>query len=361
MERQGKRAIVLTPQGQWRALELSGRLPEVGEEIMLPPLKKKKAQHLIAAVAAVLLLVLAFPLARQSLIPAALGEPAYYIAIDINPSVELAVNNRDRVIDAQGLNCDGENLLANVSLKEETSAAAVKILANEAVRQGYFLPERQGAMLLTVTPAVANEDSMAASDQLGRKLTDVAQDIFQQAEVEAVVKTATVQPEIRRHAEAAGLSAGKYGLLVEALAAGLPLTAADLEQESASKALAKYNGNWQQLWKKLQKEKDLLQKEEQLGEKLQSAVAKGSAPQKKGRGNAKSNSRGGFPAVDKSSRPEPTKVKDNITSDKLKDKKGGGNVFSKAAGPGEVKNKDNNQLQQKGKNKSSSSNNSRKK
>lgn len=326
MEKQGKRVTVLTPQGEWRTLYLTGSVPGVGEEVMLPPLKKKKLRPLMGAVAAILLLVLTLPLARQALGPAVPGELAYYIAIDINPSIELAVDKRERVIDARGLNSDGENLLAAIALKDEKVAAAIKILAKEAVRQGYFLPGQQGAMLLTVVPVLANDqENMAAGDALGHRLTGAAQNIFRQAQVNAVVQAATVQPEIRQHAEGTGLSAGKYGILLEALEAGLPVTADDLQQEGVAKALAKYNGNWQQIWEKMREDKDLLKKEERLGETLKKALAKLPVSREKGAGNGNGAAKSAnYPAEGQShqdtaktgDKPEAIEANDNPHSNK---------------------------------------------
>jgi len=328
MERQGKRVTVLTPQGEWRTLYLTGSVPEVGEEIMLPPLKKKMLRPLMGAIAVILLLVLTLPLARQALAPAVPGELAYYIAIDINPSIELAVDKRERVIDARGLNSDGENLLAAIALKDEKAAAAIEILAKEAVRQGYFLPGQQGAMLLAVVPVLANnQENMVAGDALGRRLTGAAQNIFRQAQVKAVVQATTVQPEIRQHAADTGLSAGKYGILLEALEAGLPVTADDLQQESVAKALAKYNGNWQQIWEKMREDKDLLKKEERLGETLKKALAKRPVPRGKGASNGNGTGKGvNFPAEGQSQpetaktwdKPGAIKANDNPHSDKGK-------------------------------------------
>jgi hypothetical protein len=272
--RQGKEVIVLTPEGEWRTLHLTGSVPEVGEEVMLPPVKKRPPWQAAMAVAAVILLLfLAPPLARRATVTPAPRQPAYYINIDINPSIELAVDEREKVLSARGLNDDGEKLLAGVALKDEKAATAVEILTREAVRQGYYLPDSQGAMVITVSPAASGgQEKLAAGVELGQKLTSQARNILQQARVRAVVEAAAVQPEIRQHAEAAGLSPGKYGILLEALDAGLPVTAADLQRESVARVLARFDSNWEQLLQKLHQDKDLLQKEQQLGATLKKAL-----------------------------------------------------------------------------------------
>ncbi|CEP66160.1 Anti-sigma factor RsgI, N-terminal [Moorella glycerini] len=287
--RQGNEVIVLTPEGEWRTLHLTGLLPEVGEEVMLPLVKKRPPwQAMMAAAAVILLLFLALPLARRAMAPPTPGQLAFYINIDINPSIELAVDDRERVLSARGLNSDGEKLLAGVALKDEKAAIAIQVLTREAVRQGYYLPDRQGAMVVTVIPAAgAGQEKLAAGDELGQKLTREARNVLQQARVQAVVEAATVQPEIRQHAEATGLSAGKYSILLEALDAGLPVTAADLQKDSLARVLARFDTNWEQLLQKLQQDKDLLQKEQQLGPTLKRALG-----QQVAGGNSYDNQRG---------------------------------------------------------------------
>ena len=45
------------------------------------------------------------------------SRPVSYISIDVNPSIELAVNRFDRVVSATGYNADGEDILQHVSLE----------------------------------------------------------------------------------------------------------------------------------------------------------------------------------------------------------------------------------------------------
>lgn len=299
MSREGQRVIVLTPRGDWRSLKLSGPLPEVGEEIMLPPAVRRPAWPLVTAAAVVLLLVLAGAVMRrlETPAPAAAPQVAYYISVDINPSVELAVDERDTVLEARGLNSDGEKLLAGIALKGEKVTGAMKILALEALRQGYYLAGGGGAMMVTVIPAVSGKEKLAAGDELGQRLTREARDVFQHAGVHAAVEAATVQPEIRQHAEAVGLSAGKYSLMLEALAAGAQVKAADLQRESITKVLQELNFNLEDVLTQLKKDPDLIKREEQLGPVLKAALGQGPIPAENdsSQGNAPS---GGKAAVE---------------------------------------------------------------
>ncbi|OIQ61260.1 anti-sigma-I factor RsgI [Moorella thermoacetica] len=294
MAREGQKVIILTPRGDWQALKLAGPLPEVGEEIMLPPAVKRPAWPLVTAAAIVLLLVLAGSVVRRVETPAPAAAPrvAYYVNVDINPSVELAVDEGDTVLEARGLNSDGEKLLAGIALKGEKVTGAMKILALEALRQGYYLPEGGGAMMVTVIPAGSGQEKLAAGNELGQKLTQEARNVFQQAGVHAAVEAATVQPEIRQHAEAAGLSTGKYSIMLEALAAGAQVKVADLQRESITKVLQELNFNWEDVLARLKKDPDLLKKEEQLGPVLKAALGQGPLPAENGNSKGDAAARG---------------------------------------------------------------------
>lgn len=285
MFREGEQVVVLTPQGEWRTLKVSAPLPEVGEEIMLPPVARRPVWPLVAAAAVILMLILAGALVRRGGAPAppvALPVVAYYVNVDINPSVEIAVDKQEIVISTRGLNSDGEKLLAGIALQGEKATRAMKILALEALRQGYYLAGGSGAMVVTVVPASSEKEKLAAGDALGQKLTQEARDVFSQAKVQAAVETATVQPEIRQHAQAAGLSAGKYSIMLEALAAGARVKATDLQQESITKVLQQINFNWDDVFARLKKDPDLLKREELLGPALKAALGQGSFPEGKG-------------------------------------------------------------------------------
>lgn len=274
--KEGREAIVLTPEGEWRSIPLAGSVPEIGEEVMLPPVKKaSRRQVLMAAAAVVLLFILALPMARRFIIPPIPSVAAYYVGIDINPSIELAVDGEERVLNARGLNEDGEKLLGAVALKNEKIAEAVTILTTEAIRQGYYLPDRKGTMVVTISPAEGRvKEEKDAVDALGQKVSERARNILRQAGIEAVVETAVVDPEIRSRAEAYGLSPGKYGILLEALEAGLPVTADDLKQESIAGVLGRFGANWEELLHRLHQDRELLQKERQLDAALKKALGK---------------------------------------------------------------------------------------
>jgi hypothetical protein len=64
--------------------------------------------------------------------------PASYISIDVNPSVELAVNRFDRVVSVKAYNDDGARILADIDVRGKTYTDAVEALLANAEFQTYL-------------------------------------------------------------------------------------------------------------------------------------------------------------------------------------------------------------------------------
>lgn len=272
LEIKGGKVIVLTPEGEFRQLRPVGPLPSVGEEIMLAPAKPSAPawRKIAAMVAAIGLLVLGMPWVRAFL--PGTQEPAFYISVDINPSVELTVNNRERVIEARALNNEGEAMLAGLNLKGQVAEAAIGALAREAVKQGYYRLGQEGILLLTVVPAVETEEKVLAGDQLAARLATAAEKVLQEDKIIPVVKSLTLQPILRENAFKVGLSPGKYAVLLEALAAGVPVSDESLKQQRIAEVLSRAGGDWRKVLQSLTTDKNLEEKEKKLRPLLEKAL-----------------------------------------------------------------------------------------
>ena len=59
--------------------------------------------------------------------------PVSYVSIDVNPSVELALNKLDRVVSATAYNKQGEELLKGMSLRGKKYIQAIEQIADSDV------------------------------------------------------------------------------------------------------------------------------------------------------------------------------------------------------------------------------------
>jgi len=61
-----------------------------------------------------------------------------YVTIDINPSIDLTVNDKDKVVDANALNEDGELLLLELDLIGKSYDEAIELILDKAIDLGFI-------------------------------------------------------------------------------------------------------------------------------------------------------------------------------------------------------------------------------
>ncbi|WP_273379853.1 anti-sigma factor domain-containing protein [Symbiobacterium thermophilum] len=154
LEVEGKTGIVLTPTGEFRRVPLPAEDPVVGDEILVPALDagtglRRWARIWAAAAAAVLLAVLA-PVGYWHW---SLAQPAALVMIDINPSIQLTVNGRRHVVEAEGLNADGQEVLDQIEWRRRPVEAVTRAIAAQAIRLGKLNPAAEdNAVVVAVAP-----------------------------------------------------------------------------------------------------------------------------------------------------------------------------------------------------------------
>lgn len=132
----GKYAVILTQDGLFKRVRALPGMT-VGMEIeagqKAGAAVKRRFTARVASMAAVGLFVLGIGFGAYSY-----TVPYSYVDIDINPSIELAVNVYDRIIGAEALNEDGEKLLEDKDLRHKKLDIGVSELLSRAVEQGYL-------------------------------------------------------------------------------------------------------------------------------------------------------------------------------------------------------------------------------
>lgn len=127
------------------------------------------------------------------------SKPVSYISIDVNPSIELAVNRFDRVVSATGYNADGEDILRHVSLENIPYLQAIDRLLRDAYYSRYLNRDSQ----LVVT--VVSEHSDAMLEQIN------ASTAFQALDAMTYSSDTACMAEAHQHQ----MSFGKYRAYLE--------------------------------------------------------------------------------------------------------------------------------------------------
>lgn len=156
------------------------------------------------------------------------GQTASIIQIDVNPSVELSVNRKDRVVEARALNADGQRVLEGMNLKKTDADVAVNAIIGSMVKQGYFSTSKS-AVLVTVI----NKDPQK-SQALGEKIvSDINQTFASQHRQVRIYNQGLVSGEnVKKQAKQYGISQGKMAFIDKLIQQDSSLTKEQLSQMS---------------------------------------------------------------------------------------------------------------------------------
>lgn len=162
------------------------------------------------------------------------------IGIDVNPSVELSINRRERVLKAEALNEDGNQILSDMDLKGVDLNVAVNAVVGSMVTHGY-LDDPDNAILVTVS-----NDSMTRASALRSSVVGNIEKTLEENQVQAVVydQQAVENDEIEDLAKQYKISYGKAYFLKELIEANPDLSMKDMEwlSEITMEELAEWIG-----------------------------------------------------------------------------------------------------------------------
>ena len=142
----------------------------------------------------------------------------YIVEMDVNPSIELRINNAERVISAEALNEDAALILEDMDLAGVDINVATNALIGSMVKNGY-LSELSNSILLSVS----SEDAQKSAEVTAR-LTGEINAALGSFQGSVIAQQLTTDEEIRSIAAAYDISEGKASL-VRSIHAALPMLA----------------------------------------------------------------------------------------------------------------------------------------
>lgn len=201
--------IVLTRKGEYRRLPANGRIYPLGAEVEID-ISPQQARIPAFAVAAAVFLIIAFTLFWQFTV----ASPAAYLALDINPSLLLALDKEATVIEAEAMNAEGEILVGALELKGMHVVTALELILREARLRDYLAAGRENVVLLSLAapPGYSiSEDILQQS--ASRQLIDL--------EVDTYLKISSTTLQVARDAKQKNVSLNALLLAEELAARGL--------------------------------------------------------------------------------------------------------------------------------------------
>lgn len=185
------------------------------------PMKKKnnrmkKWMQAVAACLAVLLLGGGGLLVQQA------HAVTSVVSLDVNPSIELRVNSREKVVSCQALNQEAQAVLEDMDggrdLKGVKADVAVNAIVGSLVRCGY-LDSLSSAILISV-----EDKDQARAQRLQQELTNVAGGALGNSQAAVLSQTVQQDKDLEKLAKANHISTGKAALIRQAMALNSSLT-----------------------------------------------------------------------------------------------------------------------------------------
>jgi len=215
--------IVVTKEGEFKKVPLPRQPVRVGQEITFHEggFLHKWAKYSLL-VASLLMVALGINLFNQPAVA-----PAAYVSLDINPSIELAVDKEQKVISTKAFNEDGKQLLTNLRLEQLDLYQAMEKILEEAIAENYVKNTGKNIILSAVYPT---EPDLKVVDET--KIQNVINSALDQGRFPGEVVVYHVDDKIRREAAQLQITMGKAVIYEYAKNSGNQVTVDDLKASS---------------------------------------------------------------------------------------------------------------------------------
>ena len=174
------------------------------------PLPRRRNVRRFAALAAACVALIA---AVGGLIYRETTEVTSVVSLDVNPSIELSVDRRERVVSCEARNDKARDVLRDMDGGDDLAGAKLSVAVNAIVggllRSGY-LNELSSAIMISVE----DRDGTRA-EKLRTELTDAVDGLLRMSGAQAAVLTQTIQKDkaLDGLAKENGISSGKAALI----------------------------------------------------------------------------------------------------------------------------------------------------
>ncbi len=182
-----------------KALSPAGRKPSAAHSIL-----SRSSLRGLAAVACMALFLIAGSAGAYNYYQT----PVAYLSVDINPSVELALNPFNKVVGIEAYNADGQAILAGLQLEGLNVEEAIKLIIAAAANQGYIASD--GSSIISFT---LESDEERLSSELHRLANNGASEGLTYSGASARLVNENVPLSMHDEAQSIGITAGKLNLI----------------------------------------------------------------------------------------------------------------------------------------------------
>lgn len=223
LEIKERTCTVLTAEGEFREIKKVANYRQ-GQEIVLPAGVYGGKYYLVAA-CLLFLLSAATLWGRWMMTPAV----AAYVSLDINPSVEMALDRENMVIAINPINDDGKYLIEGLTLKGLSVELAIENLVRSAVNKKYIVSGKDNVVMAAVTPLGGD------ASRVKTLVTESIRVSINKNNVKAQIVVGEVTPGNRDKAAKEGISSIRYMILPDVSKESVDVEPEDFKEQGGFK------------------------------------------------------------------------------------------------------------------------------
>jgi hypothetical protein len=224
------KCIIITKEGEFRSIPLPSSAVRVGQEIVVPSFKWPVLTKYALIAASLLIAVMGGVTMFQLTASAA---PVAYVSLDINPSLEIAVDKAAQVVGVTALNSDSQPLIADLDYRDKDIYTVLTKLLQRAVDLKYVTPDRANLIVSSVVevdPQHVNLDTTRLQAAVVTPLKGKT--------IKAKMVIYKANNQDRAAAKKVKLSTGKYLFYAGEVENGSKITVDEVRQQSIATLVA---------------------------------------------------------------------------------------------------------------------------
>ncbi|MEL1133602.1 anti-sigma factor domain-containing protein [Desulfitobacterium sp. THU1] len=231
LEKNNQKITVLTGDGEFKTLKYK-RDVEIGEEIQLPAQYKAPIWRIGASIAAV------FILTFMSIFGWSVFQPRTAVAmisLDINPSLQLTLDQKGEVLELESFNSEAEQLMLGLSLEGKVWEEALDEIIQKSAEL-HYLTEEQNWVVVGYAAEETKKMLPTATIKM-EAITQKVQEAVQEQGLKPTVAAYELTSAQKRQAQETGLSLGEYALVDTAQKAGIKVDSQAVKEKDQRESL----------------------------------------------------------------------------------------------------------------------------
>lgn len=217
LEKNGTLLTVLSTDGEFQKFRYRG-IVEVGEEIEIPAIHKTPFWRIGVSAAAIFLVVFMGVFGWSAFQP---GTAVAMLSVDINPSLQITLDQKGRVLELESLNPDAEKLLTGLPLKGKPWEKALSQIIEQSVNL-HYLSSEQTWVLVGYSFMKSDRDFPSKAINTS-EITKQIEDAAGKKGISPQVAVYELTNEEKVQAQENGLTLGEYALVNTAEKAGVKI------------------------------------------------------------------------------------------------------------------------------------------